>query len=373
MSSSPDVIVVGGGLMGCSVAYRLAERGLRVVVLEKSVPGAEASSAAGGILGPTVESFDQPVALQLGLRSRELHAKLAEELLERTGVEVGFRRCGVTKLAFDAAEADALQAQADSLATQGVRSERWSAADLSREEPACSSEALGALHMPDDAQVEPRALLDAIALAAQRLGAQFRSGATVHGIPIEGSRVRGVELDEGRLQAPHVVVAAGSWTSTIPGLPLRRGTIFPVRGQMISARTRPPLFRGIVFGAGGYVVTRPDGRGLCGSTEEHVGFRRGVTLAGLARIIEIATRIAPSLADVAIEDHWSSFRPGTPDGLPLVGRAGPEGLFLASGHFRNGILLAPLTAELVADAVTGRPAHPPAAALSPMRFAEGSE
>lgn len=371
--TNPDVIVVGGGLMGCSVAYRLVERGLRVVVLEKSVPGAEASSAAGGILGPTVESFDHPVALELGVRSRELHAKLAKEMLERTGVDVGFRRCGVTKLAFNSAEAETLEAQADSLAAQGVRSEHWSSADLLSREPACASEVLSALHMPDDAQVEPRALLDAIALAAQRLGVEFRSGVRVHGIPVEGSRVSGVQLDDGCLQAPHVVVAAGSWTTTIPGLPLRSGTIFPVRGQMISARTRPPLFRSIVFGAGGYVVTRPDGRILCGSTEEQVGFRRGVTFAGLAAIIEIATRIAPSLAEVAVEDHWSSFRPGTPDGLPLVGRAAPEGLFLASGHFRNGILLAPLTAELVADAVTGRPPQPQAAALSPMRFAEGSE
>ncbi len=369
---TPDVIVVGGGLMGCSVAYRLAQRGLRVVVLEKSVPGAEASSAAGGILGPTVESFDRPIALELGLRSRELHAELAEELLERTGLDVGFRRCGVTRLAFGAVEAEALDAQADRLVARGVRCERWSREDLSREEPACAAEALSALHMPDDAQVEPRVLLDAVALAAERIGVGFRSGATVHAIAMEGARVSGVQLDEGSLLAPHVVVAAGSWTTTLPGLPLRRGTIFPVRGQMISARTRPPLFRSVVFGAGGYVVTRPDGRVLCGSTEEHVGFRRGVTFAGLARVIEIATRISPSLADVAIEDHWSSFRPGTADGLPLVGRAGPEGLFLASGHFRNGILLAPLTAELVADAVTGRPVPPLCAALSPTRFAEGT-
>ena len=139
---------------------------------------------------------------------------------------------------------------------------------------------------------------------------------------------------------------------------------------MITTQTRPPLFRRIVFGAGGYVVTRPDGRVLCGSTMERVGFQRGITFGGMADVIAKATRIAPSLRDAAIESHWSSFRPGTPDGLPLVGETRVEGLFVASGHYRNGILLAPLTAELIARAMSGDAPSRESEALSPTRFEE---
>jgi glycine oxidase len=365
-----DVIVVGGGLMGCSVAYRLAKDGAQVTVLERSIPGAEASSAAAGILGPTVESFDDAFALQLGRRSRELHAELAEELDEQFGVDVGFRRCGVVKVAFDENELDELGRQAESLRVQGVRCERWSAEELRRQEPACNPEALGAFSMGEDAQVEPKKLLSAVALGAEREGARFRTGATVRAIDVEGGRARGVQLGNETLHADRVVVAAGSWTTLIPGLPFDSETIHPVRGQMITTQTRPPIFRRIVFGAGGYVVTRPDGRALCGSTMERVGFQRGITFGGMADVIAKAIRIAPSLRDAAVESHWSSFRPGTPDGLPLVGESSIGGLFIASGHYRNGILLAPLTAELIADAISGSPESREAQVLSPKRFEE---
>lgn len=365
-----DVIVVGGGLMGCSVAFRLAKDGASVLVLERSVPGAEASSAAAGILGPTVESFDDALALQLGRRSRELHAALAEELDELLGVDVGFRRSGVVKVALDEHEAAELDQQAESLRIQGVRCDRWDADELLRQEPACNPDALGALSMAEDAQVEPRKLLAAVALGAEREAVRFRSGSTVRSIRIDSGRVRGVELGNESLDADRVVVAAGSWTTLVPGLPFDSETIFPVRGQMITTHTRPPVFRRIVFGAGGYVVPRPDGRVLCGSTMERVGYQRGITFAGMADVIGKAVRIAPSLRDAPIDSHWSSFRPGTPDGLPLVGESGIEGLFVASGHYRNGILLAPLTAELIADQMSGRPISREAEALSPRRFEE---
>ena len=225
------------------------------------------------------------------------------------------------------------------------------------------------MSISEDAQVEPHKLLSAIALGAEREGATFRSGSTVREVSVDGGRVRGVQLVDEKVEAGRVVVAAGSWTTLIPGLPLDSETIFPVRGQMIATHTRPPIFRRIVFGAGGYVVTRPYGRVLCGSTMERVGFERGITFGGIADVIDKATRIAPALRSAAIEDHWSSFRPGTPDGLPLVGESGIEGLFLASGHYRNGILLAPLTAELIADAMAGKPVSREAQALSPSRFA----
>lgn len=367
-----DVIVVGGGVMGCSVAYRLAKDGAQVTVLERSIPGAEASAAAAGILGPTIESFDDALALQLGRRSRELHAELAEELDELFGIDVGFRRCGVIKVALDEDELAELERQAESLRVQGVRCERWSSDELAEEEPSCNRRALGALSMAEDAQVEPRKLFAAIALGAEHEGVTFRTGTTVRGVSVAEGRVRGVQLEEENLEAERVVVAAGSWTTLIPGLPFGAATIYPVRGQMITTQTRPPIFRRVVFGAGGYVVTRPDGRVLCGSTMERVGFQRGITFGGMADVIEKAVRIAPSLRNAPIESHWSSFRPGTPDGLPLVGATRIEGLYLASGHYRNGILLAPLTAELIAEAMAGEPRSREADALSPSRFEESA-
>ncbi len=356
--------------MGCSVAYWLARTGAQVLVLERSVPGAEASSAAAGILGPCVESFEDAIALQLGRRSRELHAELADELDELFGVDVGFRRCGVVKVAFDEQGLGELDAQAASLGVHGVRCERWTSDELLSAEPAANPEALGALSVAEDAQVEPKKLLSAVALGAESAGVVFRSGSTVREVTVEGGRVRGVRLGDEELEADRVVVAAGSWTTLIPGLPLDSETIFPVRGQMIATHTRPPLFRRVMFGAGGYVVTRPDGRVLCGSTMERVGFERGITFGGIAHVIDTATRIAPSLRSAAVEEHWSSFRPGTPDGLPLVGETAVEGLFLASGHFRNGILLAPLTAETLTDAFAGKSLSREALALSPRRFEE---
>ncbi|MDH3727676.1 MAG: glycine oxidase ThiO [Myxococcales bacterium] len=366
----PDVIVVGGGVMGCSVAYRLAKNDVRVLVLEKSVPGAEASSAAAGILGPSVESFLDAFALQLGRRSRELHAELADELDELYGIDVGFRRCGLIKLAFDEADQVEIDAQAAALGVNGVRCDQWTRAELLREEPSCNPETNGALHVAEDAQVEPKALLSAVALGAEREGAIFRTDSAVRNIIVEGDRARGVKVDGEVIEADRVVVAAGSWTTLIPGIRLDANTIYPVRGQMLTTHTRPPIFRRIVFGAGGYVVTRPDGQVLCGSTEERVGFARGITFGGMAEVIRTARRIAPALENAAIQDHWSSFRPGTPDGLPLVGETHVERLLLASGHYRNGILLAPLTAELIAEAIADKPPSREAQALSPRRFEE---
>jgi glycine oxidase len=365
-----DVVVIGGGLMGCSVAYQLAKQGAEVTVLERSVPGAEASSAAAGILGPSVESFEDALALQLGRRSRELHAELADELDELFGVDVGFRRCGVLKVALQEDEVSLLDRQAESLRVQGVRCERLSGEELRREEPSIHPEVLGGLSIDEDAQVEPRKLLAAVALGAEQEGVHFRTGSTVHAVESEGGKVRAVRLANERIEAERVVVAAGSWTTQIPGLPISPESIFPVRGQMITTHTRPRLFRHVVFGAGGYVVTRPDGHVLCGSTMEHVGFTRGISFGGMADVIAKATRIAPSLADAPVNAHWSSFRPGTPDGLPLVGETHIEGLFVASGHYRNGILLAPLTAELISRALAGETDGREAEALSPRRFEE---
>ena len=366
----PDVIVIGGGLMGCTTALWLANAGLSVHLLERSVPGAEASSAAAGILAPCIESHDKPESLNLGLESRAMHRALSARLLEELKLDVGYRPCGALKLAFTDVEYDAIVKLHSELKAAGVESELLGTDDLRARENRINAKAQGALYVPEEAQVDPKALLNAVALAAQSAGVVFRSGATVRKIVIEGSTAKGVQIDDEVLMAENIVVAAGSWTSLIEGLNFKPSTIHPVRGQLISTQTRPPIFNCVVFSERGYVVTRPDGRTLCGSTTERVGFSRGVTLSGLRSIIDTATEIAPCLESATIESYWSSFRPGTPDGLPLVGSAGPQGLFIASGHYRNGILLAPITAQLISQLIAGHEDHPALASLNPTRFSE---
>lgn len=367
--AAPDAIIVGGGIMGCTVALELAERGMHPLVLERSVPGAEASSAAAGILGPGVESHAGGLSLELGTRSRERYATLAEKLREVTGIDVGFRRCGVMIAALDDNEARALADRAAMLAGAGVNREVLDGTAAREREPRLSPHARAAIDLPEEAQIDPPLLLKALALAAEKAGARFHTGAYVDRVLIEGDRARGVLLDGERVEADTVVVAAGSWTQLVGGLDLKVGTVRPVRGQIVLAETRPPVFRRIVFGTGGYVVTRPDGRTLCGSTMENVGYEREVTLGGLEVVTRTAIRLAPSLAGAPVRGYWSSFRPGTSDDLPLIGSAGPRGLWLATGHYRNGILLAPITAALVSDMITGRPPELDVATLDPRRFA----
>jgi glycine oxidase len=373
ITRSADVVIVGGGVMGSAIALRLAEAGVGALVLERAVPGAEASSVAAGILGPAIEAHRPGVMLRLGLASRERHAELARELLDDHGVDVGFRRSGVLRIALDEAEERAVREHAAMLEAEGIPHRLLGPAEVLALEPACAPDVRLGLDLPDEAQVDPRALLPALALAAERAGALFRTGATVRGLVREGSRVQGVEVDGERIFAETVIVAAGSWTTLVPGLDLPADAVHPVRGQIVATRSRPPLMRRVVFGAGGYILTRPDGRMLCGSTEERVGFERAVTFEGLAHILETAARVVPALARAPVEGHWSSFRPGTPDERPLIGRASLEGLVLASGHFRNGILLSAITADLVRDLILGRPLDADTlAALDPRRFTVGS-
>ncbi|MEZ4325162.1 MAG: glycine oxidase ThiO [Polyangiales bacterium] len=358
--SSPEIIVVGGGIMGCSTALRLARAGASVCVLERSVPGAEASTAAAGILAPMMENEQDGPGLRLGLRSATLHSTWAADLRERHALEVGHRVSGLLRVAF-AHEGDAsvmaLEEHAARLRASGLTGMDGVAlldgAEARRREPALSPAVCAALELPGEGQVDPRLLLPALSVAAEREGVRFLTDCVVREVLVHGGRAQGVRLDDGPLHAGHVVVAAGSWTSVVPGVPVPAGTVAPVKGQLMRTHARPRLLERVVFGAGGYLVPRAAGDVLIGATTEHVGFARGVTLSGLAELIAIATTVAPRLAGCVVQDHWAGFRPGTPDGLPLVGSTHVPGLWLASGHYRNGILLAPVTAEILTAQLLG--------------------
>ena len=363
------VVVIGGGLVGSLVALRLADAGAEVVVLEKAVPGAEASSAAAGILAAQSEAAGPGALFDLAIESRALHARLADEIFARTGLAVGFRRCGVVEVAGDASHAEALGARFLWQREHGHRVETLDARDLRALEPSLAGDFTYGVHLPDDGMVDPRPLVEGASQAAARAGVCFRNGVTVRRVHVVGGRARGVETDGALVEADFVVVCAGAWSGLVDGALRDPSMVRPARGQIVEMETRPVPTRCVVYAHDGYLVPRADGHVLVGSTLEFVGYRRGVTARGLARLLHIATATVPSLADAVVSRMWSNFRPYTPDGAPLVGLGGADGLLVATGHYRSGILLAPVTAEIVAEVVTTGRSTRDLAALAPLRDA----
>jgi len=365
---SPDVLIIGGGIMGTAAAWELARHGAKVVVLERSVPGAEASSAAAGILGAQAEAHAPGPMAELCLASRARYAKFARALTSETNIDVGYRECGVLRVAFARADATKLQAENAWQTKRRLKVERLGARELARIEPALSPKLSGGVRFAGDARVEPRALLRALHIAALGRGVVFRSGAFVRRVVVEGERAVGVALDDGSvLRARNVVVAAGSWTSLIDGLGLPVGQVVPARGQIVELELPSPPLSHVVFGPGAYLVPRDDGRLLVGSTLEFVGYEREVTAGAVRDLLTHATALVPSLERAALRATWSNFRPYTKDELPLLGRTKIESLFLSTGHYRNGILLAPISAEIVRSAVLGQRPPISLAAFRPER------
>ncbi len=345
-----SVLIVGGGLVGCLSALRIAQAGARVTVLERAVPGAEASSAAAGILAAHSEAAGPGAAYDLGCESLGLYARLADELRDLVGVDVEYRRCGVLEIARDETMLDELDRKFAWQRVAGRTVERWDARLAHTREPELSTDLAGGLFFADDGQIDPRRLVSAVSQAAERAGVIFRTGAYVRRVRREGDRVVGVELEDDFVPADHVVVAAGAWSALVEGS-VAPGSVRPARGQIVELLCRTPPLASVIYGGGGYVVPRRDGRVLCGSTLEFVGYQKDVTAAGVLRILQMATTVVPALALARVGAAWSNFRPHTADMTPLVGDVGVRGLTVATGHFRSGILLAPVTAEIVRDLV----------------------
>ena len=364
----PDVLIIGGGIMGTSAAWELARHGAHVVVLERSVPGAEASSAAAGILGAQAEAHAPGPMAELCFASRARYAKFAAALRKETQIDVGYRESGVLRVAFDAGALRKLEQGVAWQAKQGQSVARLKSKGLSALEPELSPQLAGGLRFAADSRVDPKALLRALHIAALGRGVAFQSGAFVRRIKLDGERATGVVLDDGsELEAKSVVVAAGSWTSLIDGLGLPAGRVIPARGQIVEVELPAPPLSHVVFGPGAYLVPRDDGRVLIGSTVEFVGYQREVTAGAVRDLLAHAIAIVPALERAALRATWSNFRPYTHDELPLLGPSKIAGLFLSTGHYRNGILLAPISAEIVRSAVLGQ--RPPLglAAFSPDR------
>jgi glycine oxidase len=346
------VVVIGGGIMGCASALALAERGVRVTVLERAVPGAEASSAAAGILGAQAELHEPGPLVEVFLKSRAMYPEWVNKLTNGNALAVGYAQSGIMRLARTEQEDAALARVAEWQQAHGLQAECLDRQAVREVEPSVSDAIVSALYFRDDAQVEPLLLLRALGLALARAGVEVRSGSIVKKITVSGGRATGVDLDDGALSADAVVLAAGSWSSLVPGAPARALEVKPVRGQVVQLEQRSCTLKTIVMSSSTYVVPRGDGRLICGATMEHVGFHKDVTVSGLSALLEGAVSAVPSLASASFVTAWSNFRPFVATALPLVGPTEIPGLFLATGHHRNGILLAPWTGLAVADAIT---------------------
>jgi glycine oxidase len=348
-----EVVVIGAGVMGCASAHALATLGAQVTLLERAVPGAEASSAAAGILGAQVESLEHPGQEERLVKARTGYAAWAEMLQAETGIAIGYRVSGVLKVARNEEELRTLGERVKAQEAAGLRVELLDTKGALEAEPEVHPGVAGAAYFPDDAQVDPPALLRALVAANARAKVRLITGAVVERVLVERETCTGVVLDNGILRADATILAAGSWSKMVPGVPDGVPDVKPARGQMVLLEERPPRVRTILYGASGYVVPRGDGRVLCGSTLELVGFRKEVTAGGVHSILTTALSLAPGLGSGTVTSFWSNFRPYCPSGAPLMGKSVLPGLFLATGHHRNGILLAKTTADTVADAVLG--------------------
>jgi glycine oxidase len=374
-NASADVLIVGGGVIGLSIARALALRGVSdVVLIERGQPGAEASWAAGGILAPQVESDRADDFFSLAAAGRDLYPAFAESLKEETGIDVELDLTGTLCLGFTEKDEAELRSRFDWQSKAGLSVEWLSGDEARRQEPCISQQVRCALRLPNDYQVENRRLIEALVKANERLGVRLITDCHVSELLIENEKVRGVGTADGYAFARVVVLAAGAWTSQINSADLTLPQLEPVRGQMLCYETRPRIARHVIYSSRGYLVPRRDGRLLAGSTTEWVGFDKRVTDEGLRAIKSMAIEIAPALAQLTPLDSWAGFRPRATDDLPVLGSCEEiAGLFYATGHYRNGILLAPITAQLIAAAIVDGASSSMPAAFSPDRFRESEQ
>ena len=354
MRDHHDIVIVGGGVIGLTIARALALRGVRdVCLVERGNLGTEASWAAAGMLLPQVEADAADEFFNLACQSRDLYQAFAAALREETGIDVELDTTGTLYLALTDHDYEEIEKRYEWQTRAGLSVELLNAAEARECEPCISESTRGVLRFPRDIQVENRRLLSALANSVKKLGVTIATQTTVESLILEGNRVRGVQTFRGAISCSTAVIAAGTWSSfikTAPQSPIP--AIEPVRGQMVCLEAKPQLTRHVIYSQRGYIVPRQDGRLLAGSTSEHAGFAKCVTAGGIATILRNALEISPAIADLPVVDTWAGLRPRAAGGLPVLGACGEiDGLFCATGHYRNGILLAPLTGELISKAI----------------------
>jgi glycine oxidase len=374
-SSSFDVAVVGGGVIGLSIAWRAAQRGLRVALIDRGELATGTSRVAAGMLAPVTEAslVDQAV-LQLGLAGLRLYPSFVEELRAVSGSDPGLLTCGTLVVAGDRDEAEALERQLELRRSLGLPVARLRPSEARELAPALAPVVRLALHAPGDHAIDPRKLCAALVQAARRSGAELVTGVGVTALATSaGEAVEGIQLADGDVvAAEQVVIAAGTWSGAIEGIPEpARVPIHPVKGQILRLHdpAGPGLLGHVLRMTGGYIVPRGDGRYVLGATMEERGFDTTVTAGGAFELLRAASEVVPGVSELVIDELSAGLRPATPDNAPAIGPGAVPGLHWAVGHYRNGILLAPITAEIIVEALTGGAPSAVAAPFRPDRFA----
>ena len=362
IARKPHVLIIGAGVIGLGIAWRLAQRAT-VTVFDRGKAGAGASHAAAGMLAACCEAEPgEETLVMLGRESQKRWPAFAEELEQASGIDVELRREGTLVLALTADDQATIAHHLEFQRRLDLPLEWLSAAATRAREPRLAGKIAGALFSPQDHQVDNRKLAQALRIAAERAGVNIHEHQPVKELAVRGGQARGVVLEDGTSVAADIVVlAAGAWSRAIGGLPPdRRPPVRPIKGQMLALRMDPadPLLTHVLWAPGAYLVPRRDGRLIVGATVEEKGFDTTVTAGGLLALLEAAWRAIPAVEELPVDEIWVGHRPGSRDDAPILGPGPLDGLFYATGHHRNGILLAPVTADAVARLILDEVVEP---------------
>src|SRR5271156_3122343 len=366
-----DVAVAGGGLIGGSIALELARAGLRVGLFDRQEPGQEASWAGAGILSPAPESAAMISLVPLGKASMAIYLEFVRMVEEISGQSTGYRPKGTLQAIFSRDAREELSTVIALHHGLGLKAEPLRAEDARELEPSLSEDLEAGVLRPDEASVDNRAMTQAVLEAARRSGVQFFSGSSVEAIWREGSKCAGLNLKNEKIAAQWTVIAAGCFSASIEGV-AAYAPVRPAKGQMMALRADDLKIERVLWSEKIYLVPRNDGRILAGATVEYTGFEKRLTAGGLDKILGGAIELVPGLATARVEETWAGLRPDSPDHLPIIGPTDLGGLLIATGHFRGGILLTPITARLVSEWVTQQRVSVDWDRFSPMRFQSAS-
>jgi glycine oxidase len=362
-----DVAIAGGGVIGGAIAMELARAGLRVAVFDRQQPGQEASWASAGILSPAPENPGMIAMVEVGKASFARYPEFVAQVEEISGIRTGFRPKGTLEALFShdtKAELSTIIAVHHGL---GLKAEPLRAEDARELEPALSEEVEAGVLRPEEASIDNRALTAAVLEAAKRSGAEIFPGCGARAVWREDNRCKGLVLQNEKIEAQWTIIAAGCFSAAIEGA-APYAPVRPAKGQMAALRADDLKIERVLWSEKIYLVPRNDGRILAGATVEHAGFDKRVTAGGIEKILSAAIELAPGLKNARIEETWAGLRPDTPDHMPILGATDIDGLLMATGHFRSGILLTPITARLMRERITEQRVSVDWDRFSPMRF-----
>jgi len=362
-----DVAIAGGGLIGGSIAFALARAGLRVGLFDKQDPGKEASWASAGILSPAPESPAMIALVPLGKASMELYPQFVAKIEELTGLQVGYRAKGTVEVITSRQAREEMSTVIALHHGLGLQAEPLSPEDARQLEPNLRDDLEGAVLRPAEASVDNRLLMQAILISARKSGAEIHAGVGVESLWLENGTCKGLIAGGEKISASHTVIAAGCFSAQIRGAE-RYAPVRPAKGQMISLVCPEARVERVLWGDDIYLVPRNDGRILAGATVEYKGFDKTLTAGGQRKIFAAAIELVPALENARVDETWAGLRPDSPDHLPILGPTDLSGLIIATGHFRSGVLLTPITAKLVTEWIVAGSARVDGERFSPLRF-----